>query len=115
MIVKKTVYLYLREHTLPEICMALHMALSGAGDPWDDEAERVAARYLRIRVARWRPSAGPLWREFDQCVKKLCEATVAEYEVRSRLRAENAEALARLDSQRSLPQDAPSGRPFRAR
>jgi hypothetical protein len=86
---------YLRKHTLPEICMYMHIALSGAGEPWDPWEYRAAVKYLRLRLLRWSPSVGPLWREFDECVRRLVEATVSEYVVRSRLDAETPRTSAR--------------------
>lgn len=76
------------EHKLPldaanllDLCLRLRMAANGSADPIAEDAMEEALRYLRLRVSEWRRSTRRSAR-FDECVRQLVLATIAEVEQR---------------------------------
>lgn len=65
---------------LPVLAMQLHMAITGASDPLDDE-ERIAS-YIRHRIIGWEYSGEG---EFDRAVRQLCSAVIKEYDARDHM------------------------------
>lgn len=59
---------------LPTLCLSLRMARNGAGDPWPPEKVALARAHIESRLATWRlPESA-----FDEAVRLMCEATLAE-------------------------------------
>lgn len=64
-----------------DLCLRLRMACSGSADPIHDDEACGALAYLRQRLLNWSPSH-PSNERFDQCVRQLIHATLAEVEAR---------------------------------
>jgi hypothetical protein len=62
--------------SLPELCMALRMAVNGSADPWKDDDVRDALRYMERRILTWTESNTAADHRFDQAVRCLVEATI---------------------------------------
>ncbi len=73
---------FFAKSTLPELCMDLRMACNGSADPISDEERDDALAYLRKRLADWKPSILASGAAFDECVRQLVIATIAEVEAR---------------------------------
>lgn len=64
-------------------CEELRMNASGASDSYGPVAREVMAGYLRRRLTGWRE--GVAWaKRYDDAVKELVGAALAEYEWRKR-------------------------------
>jgi hypothetical protein len=64
-----------RNRTLPEICMHVHMATTGASDPYDEYHNDI--ELLQWALEEWRE--GPAFKaRFDDAVKNLIKVTVEE-------------------------------------
>ena len=59
------------------VCLGLHMAHTGSADPLPEEDKARHVAWLRQRLADWQP-APVWWTRFDDAVKALIEATLAE-------------------------------------
>lgn len=66
------------EATLLDACLGLRMACSGAADPVRDEDKLRMLDALRARLDTWQPSHHPKWEAFDEAVRQLVVATLAE-------------------------------------
>ncbi len=62
---------------LPAVCQRLHENLTGSSerDPYQQVFD---VMYLRAAIATWEPSEGPQWAAYDNAVKALVEAVLAE-------------------------------------
>lgn len=78
------------EYFLPELCMRLRVSVSGAGDPWPTKDESACVEYLKSRASRWYPSQAR-YERFDEAVRALVLATIAEVESAISARAETVE------------------------
>ncbi len=75
-------------YDLLALCLNLHCALSGVGDPLDDKDEAVYVATIYERLANWTKSGAP-WLAFDEAVRGMCCAVLAEYHDRLLERAEH--------------------------
>lgn len=66
-----------KDATLLDACLDLRMACSGACDPISDEGRATQVAALEVRLAVWEPRGEP-WRRFDEAVRELVRATIAE-------------------------------------
>lgn len=66
--------------SLLALCEALHMVASGVADGCmrHSEVER-SLNDLRVKLKAWKPSPS-FTKRYDDCVKALVEATLAEWE-----------------------------------
>ncbi len=64
--------------TLLEICGNIRMAANGSADAWPDADMKAAIALLRERLATWEDHKHG--KRFDDAVKALVEATIAEVE-----------------------------------
>ncbi len=58
-------------------CEALHMDFTGAGELSDDDRD-VYVAFLRHRLEVWRPQTVAAWAGFDDVMRQLVVATLAE-------------------------------------
>lgn len=66
------------EYSLLSAAEGLHMAVTGAGDPGPRGEPTAVANLLKRRLADWRNPEG--CSPYDNAVKALCEAALAEWE-----------------------------------
>lgn len=64
--------------TLLSVCLDLRMAHTGATDPLPNEVVQARCAALRARLGAWTPSYHPGRAGFDEAVKQLVVATLAE-------------------------------------
>jgi len=62
---------------LPDVCVDLHMALTGSNDPMTLDQLKDAADLLQVRLDLWYEPAG-FTAQFDNAVKALVEVTLKE-------------------------------------
>lgn len=67
-----------RHVTLPDGCLWLRMAKTGAGDPLSPDAVEAMLQALEARLAAWTPSYSPTVAKFDEAVRQLVIATIDE-------------------------------------
>ena len=60
------------------ICLGLRMQHCGSCDPWPDEQAAEVVECLKLRLEVWSPPSGPHWARFDDAVRELIRATLAE-------------------------------------
>ncbi len=61
-----------------EVCQELHMSRTGSADPLSDEMRVAMRTWLSSRLQLWRPSVGEQWRPYDEGIRSLIAATLAE-------------------------------------
>jgi hypothetical protein len=67
---------------LPEICLALRRGCNGSGEPWAEADVRATLDLLQRALATWEEETGPAFaRRFDEAVRNLVQATIAEVEM----------------------------------
>lgn len=64
--------------TLPEICMAIRIAVSGQGDSWSQRNLLQVREFLVNRIVWWSDSKSPIDNAFDKAVLDLMKATLLE-------------------------------------
>lgn len=69
----------LEEFSLLDVCQRLHMSRSGASDPLNMYIVKLMLNRLQNKINEWKD---PPWfsERYDNAVKNLIEATLAEYE-----------------------------------
>lgn len=73
--------MHIGPRTLLELCLDLRMAANGSADPISERETDAALAYLWYRIQRWTPS-GRTEERFDEAVRALVLATIAEVEER---------------------------------
>lgn len=63
--------------TLPQICMELRMACNGSATPYRPEYVEKVVAMLKERLRTWEDSP-PKYARFDNAVRELVAATIAE-------------------------------------
>jgi hypothetical protein len=70
--------LFGKDVTLPEICMWIRAGVNGSGEPWNERDVRATICFLRERLRVWTGSVSRQSESFDESMKKMVEATIAE-------------------------------------
>ncbi len=68
--------------SLLNVADMIHAHVSCSGESLRAEAEAELAPWLCMRVATWLPSRCPAVERYDNAVKALCEAALAEYDAK---------------------------------
>lgn len=71
----------------------LRTSLWGASDPLSEDEETRYVEFLRSRLAAWEPSTTGRLERYDDAVRELCAAALAEYDLAVKERSETRRYL----------------------